>query len=556
MSWGAGGAAAEPAPGASSQVLYFDLDTGPEHDRQRCTVVGELFTPAGASSATPVPAVLTTNGFARSYEDQLDIARSLSAEGYAVLAYSGLGFGGSGCRVTMDHPDYDGRAASQLVSFLGGADGIAYADPELTVAVPGLDHVVRDETDHHGNPSEHDPRVGMIGGSYGGGVQFAAASVDPRIDTLVPMITWNDLSHSLQPNGAHQVDGVTSSVTGATKVRWAATLFAGGVASAGFDDGYVADPTRLTGCPNYPPFMCEAIAQTAATGTVDDRVLESFREASVASYLDRISVPVFLTQGYRDTLFTLNEAVATYEGLRARDVPVKMLWHEWGHDQLVPEPGDFGFDYDDRPPFQTRRILDWFDHYLRDVPVDTGPEFEYFRPWAQYDGDTEPAYGSAASYPVGSDRDYHLSADGVLASEPGQQGTRTLTAGPLPVLTDTLGDVDRVEWTTHPLTAPVDVVGVPRATLQFDSPGESIVFVSVADVAPDGTSTVIGDLVTPVRTGPGRVDVQLAGIAHRFEAGHAIRLTVTGADPEFVGQMTLAPVTLGSGQTLTLPTVG
>ena len=45
-----------------------------------------------------------------------------------------------------------------------------------------------------------DPKVGMIGGSYGGQVQFAAASPRPRIDALIPIITWNDLSYSLAPN--------------------------------------------------------------------------------------------------------------------------------------------------------------------------------------------------------------------------------------------------------------------------------------------------------------------------------------------------------------------
>lgn len=40
----------------------------------------------------------------------------------------------------------------------------------------------------------------MIGGSYGGAVQLAASSIDPRIDAIVPVITWNDLAYSLGPN--------------------------------------------------------------------------------------------------------------------------------------------------------------------------------------------------------------------------------------------------------------------------------------------------------------------------------------------------------------------
>ena len=40
----------------------------------------------------------------------------------------------------------------------------------------------------------------MIGGSYGGQIQYAVAEQDPRLDTIIPIITWNDLSYSLAPN--------------------------------------------------------------------------------------------------------------------------------------------------------------------------------------------------------------------------------------------------------------------------------------------------------------------------------------------------------------------
>ena len=42
-----------------------------------------------------------------------------------------------------------------------------------------------------------DPRVGMSGGSYGGGVQFLAAARDPRIDAITPTIAWHDLLEPL-----------------------------------------------------------------------------------------------------------------------------------------------------------------------------------------------------------------------------------------------------------------------------------------------------------------------------------------------------------------------
>ena len=60
--------------------------------------------------------------------------------------------------------------------------------------------------------SAGDPRVGMIGGSYGGQIQYAVARQDPRIDAIIPMITWNDLTYSLAPgNGSRRSSGSTSS---------------------------------------------------------------------------------------------------------------------------------------------------------------------------------------------------------------------------------------------------------------------------------------------------------------------------------------------------------
>ena len=50
-------------------------------------------------------------------------------------------------------------------------------------------------------------------------------------------------------------------------------------------------------------------------------IVEYLRHASVATFLDDIRIPVLLGQGQQDTLFDLNEATATYRGLKQRGVP-------------------------------------------------------------------------------------------------------------------------------------------------------------------------------------------------------------------------------------------
>src|SRR5436190_343025 len=136
--------------------------------------------PAGVDAAHPAPAVLTTNGFGGSKADGSTdaTAQAFAARGYVALAYSGLGFGRSGCPISLDDPRTDGRAASRLVDLLAGT---RTADDGTRV-----DYVTKD--------GRGDPRVGMIGGSYGGAIQMATASVDHRVDALVPLITWNDLA--------------------------------------------------------------------------------------------------------------------------------------------------------------------------------------------------------------------------------------------------------------------------------------------------------------------------------------------------------------------------
>src|SRR5438270_3201408 len=95
---------------------------------QSCDIAADLYRPAAADTTHRVPAILTTNGFGGSKADQAGLGKLAATHGYAVLSYSGLGFGGSGCKISLDDPSYDGVAGSQLVSFLGGDPSVAAKD--------------------------------------------------------------------------------------------------------------------------------------------------------------------------------------------------------------------------------------------------------------------------------------------------------------------------------------------------------------------------------------------------------------------------------------------
>ena len=86
-------------------------------------------------------------------------------------------------------------------------------------------------------------------------------------------------------------------------------------------------------------------------------------------------------QGQNDTLFNLQEAVATYRGLRAQGTPVKMIWQSWGHSGGgTPAPGELDMA-EPASSYEGKRVLHWFARYLKDKDVSTGPRFSYFRDW-------------------------------------------------------------------------------------------------------------------------------------------------------------------------------
>lgn len=588
-----------PASGAlaasraySAKVLHFAVHVGPGA-KTRCVVIGELFKPKSASAAHPVPAVLTTNGFGGSYKDQIPLAENLAQNGFVALTYSGLGFGGSSCRISMDSPQWDGQTASQLITFLGGG---AKATNGTSV-----DYVVHDKTAHNGKHYRYDPRVGMIGGSYGGEVQFAAADVDPRLDTIVPMITWNNLQYSLAPNDSGQTgDSLNSSTPGVTKLQWL-----NGFVFYGEGTSPVAPFGGATTCPNFAGTDCPVITQLDTDGYPDAATSTLAASYSVSSYMSHIKIPVMLMQGEDDTLFNLNEAVATYDALRAQHTPVKMVWQSWGHSSLAPAPGELGnglavYNANGSTSVEGLMIKEWFDHYLKGTGPTPALNFNFFRPWVQYSGDdAAAAYASATSYPIATATPFYLSgtpASGTgatagaasLAAAAGSVASGTFdfttpAAGAPESTTDAPGEAQSsvaltdpagsyAEFESAPLSSDTDVVGAPTVTLTAQAtasaiasqelPSDISLFVKVEDIAPDGTATLPDRLIGVARfpDDGSPVTITLPAIVHEFPAGDRVALIVAGSDSAYFEPYTSAPITIttsaSSPGVLDLPVAG
>ncbi|MGW5068315.1 CocE/NonD family hydrolase [Streptomyces cyaneofuscatus] len=549
-----GPAHAEAAP-YTVTPLKFTVQAG----GRSCVVDADLYRPAGVDAESPAPAVLATNGFGGSKSDGSTdaIGKAVAARGYVGLVYSGLGFGRSGCLITLDDPAIDGKAASGLLDFLGG---VRAADDGTRA-----DYVVQD--------GEGDPRVGMIGGSYGGAIQLATASTDPRVDALVPLITWNDLAYALAPTNTGARTGVTSDTPGVFKWQWTNGFYLIGEGQPLLNPSL--DPSRFNrlDCLHFAAQACETIRLLNSGRYPADKteaMLAYARSVSPVSYLDRVKAPTLIVQGQADSLFNLNEATATYKTLKAQGTTAKMIWQSWGHSG-GQVPGELDLSEGNlETSYVGRRVLAWFDRYLqKETDTDTGPEFAYYRSWQE-------GYGTAAELPSLSQKMY-LSGDGKLVDNRSKvaRGSRQYTnwlvptshsessIAPLiglpdPKPYDTKGTY--LGWRSAPLTAPLDVVGAPKATLKVVSPkaervqnsGDAsdklVLFAKVYDVAPDGTRKLVNRLVSPVRvpdvTRP--FTVELPGIVHRYEKGHRLEFVIAASDTAYFGNRGIKPVTVVS----------
>src|SRR5690606_4843849 len=118
------------------------------------------------------------------------------------------GHGASGGRIHLNSPDFEIADAQALVDLVAQRSDVL------------LD-------------SAGDPRVGVMGGSYGGALGLMLAGADPRVDAVVAAITWNDLADAFFPQSASTSTGPTPAgrepvdTPGPFKQVWATNFFLG-----------------------------------------------------------------------------------------------------------------------------------------------------------------------------------------------------------------------------------------------------------------------------------------------------------------------------------------
>lgn len=285
-----------------------------------------IFRPAGASGRRPVPLVFQSHGWGGSRWTTPEQAQRFTDAGYGVLSFDQRGFGESGGTAHVENPDFEGKDVRALVALVSEL-------PWVQQDGPG------------------DPRIGAIGGSYGGGYQFLMAFEEIRatgrqvVDALVPEITWHDLNESLAPDGV-------------VRTEWVSLLSVAALPS-----------TALA------PAVYKALVEGVALGTWPDgsvpltEDMVTFMEKNGPKWQvaqgARIDVPVLFGQGTTDTLFPLEQALRNWDVALTKRARKRSIFTAYNGGHVLPAVLPSGVSVDGDPCARKLADGDFTDLTLR-----------------------------------------------------------------------------------------------------------------------------------------------------------------------------------------------
>lgn len=258
-----------------------------------------------------------------------------------------------------------------------------------------------------------------------------------------------------------------------------------------------------------------------------------------------------------------NVDIPVYLGCDWENVPLHLpstftAWKALAHNPNVRMAmlGKFGLTW----PWESlhHEALAWYDHWLKgvDTGIMDGPPVRYMLPGAE-------DWRENGTWPPSADhRAWALRADGTLAADEGDPGTReylTLGAGLNRAKAGPTDPPSMLTWTSAPLADTLDVVGPIEVELVASATAlDTAWMVTLADVDPDGSVTEVtaGWLRASLRTVdeqasvPGapvlpctqavavpvgesvRYRIPLVPNARRFQSGHRIQITLASDDQD------------------------
>ncbi len=490
-------AALAAAPSAQARTSFITSFDGTR-------IVYNFYPAPGLAKGATAPTVMNGPGYSSGGAKDTDkTPAAMLKDGYNVLTWDPRGFGGSGGNVETDSPDFEGRDAQALIDLIA-------KQPEARLEQPG------------------DPLLGMIGGSYGGGIQNVLAAIDPRVDVITPSISWHSLVTSLDKANT-------------AKGGWGSLLF--GVGVNGSTTGGLNGPAGPMFGRMQDPATTRALADGAATGEFDpsDRAYFESRGPGEA-LIAKIKVPTLITQATNDTLFTLQEAIRNHAVAKRTGVPLAMTWFCGGLSDPSTAHGVCLTKLGPQPNIVLEQSQLWLKRYLKgDTSVDTGPGFR----WVSDTGALHYA------------RDYPVPTGSPVVGEGG--GTLAIAAG------DTSGAVVAAQKAANALSvalakpkAGTQLLGEPRLSMTYSGTAASPNGRIYAQLVDDASGVVLGNQVTPVPvTFDGKehtTSLPLEAVAVDAIPGSSYTLQLIGGSDVYFGARQPALVTV-SKAAVSIPTV-
>lgn len=505
--------------GAAALATPGSAQAAPAWVREDFQLAGDGGTKLAASvwhtpGLAPQPAILITNGWNNRHDQatELRLAERYAGQGYVVLGFTSRGWGNSDGDIELDGPkeQADTRLAVDYLASNAGRYNVLLDGP-------------------------NDPRVGMVGESYGGAIQFLTAQDDPRLDSLVPRITWSNLLTALAPSDVF-------------KVGWVSELYATGQTvgrGAPVPNQHPGDDPNLSGpSPKLSEWYATALA---LNGPSDEMRTEIGYVRSLHPGV--LQTPSFFVQGWGDTLFDPAQALTNYRELEAGGVPARILFYAGGHGQSAPEGSN---------EFVDRAIDDWFNLTLRHR-TPTLPPYPVLR----YRATQNDFVGELQWPPNGTTTTrYYATGAGLSVAPPTAAASTVLvnSVGP-----GTCGDVPSFQgqasmcpyttpqtsavWSSEPLAQATEVTGEPVAHLELSSTQASDVrvFATLVDVDAAGKATLVWRQAVPIHLRSGTatsVEVPMVATSWTFAAGHRVGVQLSATDLAFFGSREGGAITI------------
>ena len=417
----------------------------------------------------PAPAILIAHGFGGSKESVESEAKFFASKGFVVMTWSARGFGESTGQIEMNSIDSEVADTRALITHLAKSKNVI------------LD-------------AEGDPRVGIMGSSYGGANALLTASQDPRIDAVISDISWSDLEQGLFPQSVER-----SPTSGPFKKVWAGTFFS----AVTLQSAYLGE------CGSFAQRWCDAYQNAVLQGEPslsDKKLLES---VSPIKYASSISAPTLLSQGQADSLFPLSESYKLAQELKKNKTGdlLSMIWHADGHDGSNAQA-----------PYLREQFLLWFQKHLLNREIDF-PIFQFTRTNGSIslqDSTVIPKVFTSEKLPIESEqRQLQLvtptaamiypigGVPSAISALPGIGSAGALAsqllsnlAGFSPAFLP--GQSGYLE--SAPLTEPISVVGPSSIKVRITSTEpDATLFFSLVTKSPSGAINLPNGIVAPVR---------------------------------------------------------